>query len=125
MGVDEENKQIACGLVDTIGQSLCYCHDALGIYPLTGSYTFAKTLEYKAKQGLNSGKEVTVIPPAEYQERFVNALERYFLPCPGASLSICTALEYCANRHLILDKWSQPMDGVKVSGDPNSLPSVL
>ncbi|KAL4265488.1 PIPK domain-containing protein [Pleurotus pulmonarius] len=88
LGVDEENKQIACGLVDTIG-----------------SYTFAKTLEYKAKQGLNSGKEVTVIPPAEYQERFVNALERYFLPCP--------------------DKWSQPMDGVKVSGDPNSLPSVL
>ena len=50
---------------------------------LIGSYTFAKTLEYKAKQGLNSGKEVTVIPPAEYQERFVNALDGYFLACPG------------------------------------------
>lgn len=51
----------------------------------TGSYTFAKTLEYKAKQGLNSGngKEVTVIPPAEYQERFLSALEKYFLACPG------------------------------------------
>lgn len=48
-----------------------------------GSYTFAKTLEYKAKQGLNSGKEVTVIPPAEYQERFVNALDGYFVACPG------------------------------------------
>lgn len=97
----------------------------LGLDALTGSYTFAKTLEYKAKQGLNSGKEVTVIPPAEYKERFVNALERYFLPCPGAFLSICIIFEYCANRHLVLDKWSQPMDGVKVSGDLNSLPSVL
>lgn len=48
-----------------------------------GSYTFAKTLEYKAKHNLHSGKNVTVIPPAEYQERFVNALEDYFLACPG------------------------------------------
>ncbi|KAE9404217.1 hypothetical protein BT96DRAFT_935786 [Gymnopus androsaceus JB14] len=38
VGVNTEHRQIACGLVDTIG-----------------SYTFAKTLEYKAKQGLNSG----------------------------------------------------------------------
>ena len=49
-----------------------------------GSYTFAKTLEYKAKQGLNSGKEVTVVPPNEYQERFVSAMDDYFLACPGA-----------------------------------------
>ncbi|KAJ3975919.1 hypothetical protein EV361DRAFT_791395 [Lentinula raphanica] len=71
LGVDIERKQIACGLVDTIGV-----------------YTFAKTLEYKAKQGLNSrnGKEVTVMPPAEYQLRFTNALERYFLACPGKLL---------------------------------------
>ena len=52
---------------------------------LLGSYTFAKTLEYKAKQGLNSGsgKEVTVVPPNEYQERFVNAMDDYFLACPS------------------------------------------
>jgi len=51
----------------------------------TGSYTFAKTLEYKAKQNLNSGKgkEVTVVPPAEYHSRFVNSIENYFLTCPG------------------------------------------
>ncbi|KAL0059544.1 hypothetical protein AAF712_013689 [Marasmius tenuissimus] len=67
LGVDTKSKEIACGLVDTIG-----------------SYTFAKTLEYKAKQGLSAGgKEVTVVPPNEYQERFVSALERYFLACPG------------------------------------------
>lgn len=53
-----------------------------------GSYTFAKTLEYKAKQGLHSGKEVTVIPPNEYQERFVNAMDNYFVPCPGMLVSI-------------------------------------
>jgi 1-phosphatidylinositol-3-phosphate 5-kinase len=68
LGVDEERKQIHCGLVDTIG-----------------SYTFAKTLEYKAK-GLSGkeGKDITVIPPHEYQERFVSALESYFMACPGA-----------------------------------------
>jgi hypothetical protein len=38
LDIDEERKQISCGLVDTIG-----------------SYTFAKTLEYKAKE--LSGKE--------------------------------------------------------------------
>ena len=48
-----------------------------------GSYTFAKTLEYKAKQNLNSGREVTVIPPNEYRDRFVNAINGYFLSCPG------------------------------------------
>ncbi|KAK7035354.1 hypothetical protein VNI00_011885 [Paramarasmius palmivorus] len=91
LGVDTKNKQIACGLVDTIG-----------------SYTFAKTLEYKAKQGLNAGggKEVTVIPPAEYQERFVNALERYFMACP--------------------DKWSRPLDpNSKVITDLSSLTHIL
>ncbi|KAF5349966.1 hypothetical protein D9756_009237 [Leucocoprinus leucothites] len=88
LGVDEEKKQIACGLVDTIG-----------------SYTFAKTLEYKAKHNLQSGKDVTVIPPVEYQERFVNALEGYFLACP--------------------DKWSKPVDEERIMSDPFMLPSVL
>ncbi|KAG7092023.1 hypothetical protein E1B28_008405 [Marasmius oreades] len=90
LGVDTKNKEIACGLVDTIG-----------------SYTFAKTLEYKAKQGLGAGgKEVTVIPPAEYQERFVSALERYFLACP--------------------DKWSKPLEPEnKIINDLDALLSVL
>jgi 1-phosphatidylinositol-3-phosphate 5-kinase len=68
LGIDEERKQIHCGLVDTIG-----------------SYTFAKTLEYKAK-GFSGkeGKNITVIPPHEYQERFVSALDSYFMACPGA-----------------------------------------
>ena len=50
-----------------------------------GSYTFAKTLEYKAK-GLSGkdGKDITVIPPHEYKERFVSALDGYFMACPGA-----------------------------------------
>ncbi|EMD31168.1 hypothetical protein CERSUDRAFT_89288 [Gelatoporia subvermispora B] len=88
LGVNEDKKQIVCGLVDTIG-----------------SYTFAKTLEYKAKQGLNAGKEVTVVPPHEYQERFVSAMDEYFLACP--------------------DKWSRPLDGTKIPNDYTELPSVL
>jgi 1-phosphatidylinositol-3-phosphate 5-kinase len=55
----------------------------LNEFGLIGSYTLAKTLEYKAKHGLHSTKDVTVIPPAEYEERFVNALEGYFVACPG------------------------------------------
>ncbi|KAI0773107.1 hypothetical protein BD413DRAFT_539189 [Trametes elegans] len=88
LGIDDENKQMICGLVDTIG-----------------SYTFAKTLEYKAKQGLNAGKEVTVVPPHEYQERFVGAMDDYFLACP--------------------DKWSRPLDHSFVPSDYRDLPSVL
>lgn len=51
-----------------------------------GSYTFAKTLEYKAKglSGKEGKKNITVVPPHEYQERFVSALDSYFLACPGA-----------------------------------------
>ncbi len=68
LGVYGERKQIHCGLVDTIG-----------------SYTFAKTLEYKAK-GLSGkdGKDITVVPPHEYKERFVSAMDGYFMACPGA-----------------------------------------
>lgn len=76
LGIDRDKKEIVCGLVDFIG-----------------SYTLAKTLEYKAKQGLvlnsissaasgGKKKEVTVIPPSEYQERFVSAMESYFVACP-------------------------------------------
>ncbi|CAE6458983.1 unnamed protein product [Rhizoctonia solani] len=88
LGVDEERSEIACGLVDTIG-----------------SYTFAKTLENKAKSNLQSGREVTVVPPAEYQDRFVKAMERYFLACP--------------------DKWSKPAPAIPDVYDPAQLPSVL
>jgi len=89
LGIDEERHEIACGLVDTIG-----------------SYTFAKTLEYKAKQNLNSGKgkEVTVVPPAEYHNRFVNAIDNYFLACP--------------------DKWTKPPHYVDRT-TPYELPSTM
>ncbi|KAI0052167.1 hypothetical protein FA95DRAFT_1602122 [Auriscalpium vulgare] len=89
LGIDEEHKEIRCGLVDTIG-----------------SYTFAKTLEYKAK-GLSGrdGKDITVIPPHEYEERFVSALDSYFLACP--------------------DKWTKPPEDKKIQSDPAALPSVL
>lgn len=90
LGLDEGKKQIACGLVDTIGAYLSFVpsrgkilNQIITGVKSTGSYTFAKTLEYKAKQGLNAGKEVTVIPPIEYQDRFVKALDGYFLACPG------------------------------------------
>ncbi|KAI0251603.1 hypothetical protein BJV78DRAFT_1209092 [Lactifluus subvellereus] len=79
LGVDEERKQIHCGLVDTIG-----------------SYTFAKTLE---------GEDITIVPPHEYQECFVSALESYFMACP--------------------DKWTKPPDERKLIHDPALLPSVL
>ncbi|KAK2463301.1 hypothetical protein APHAL10511_004956 [Amanita phalloides] len=88
LGIDVESKHIMCGLVDMIG-----------------SYTLAKTLEYKAKHGLHSTKDVTVIPPAEYEERFVNALEGYFVACP--------------------DKWSKPLDESWVLNVVDQLPSVL
>ena len=132
LGVDEEKKEIACGLVDTIG--INKFHDRkLTIFLtknfFTGSYTFAKTLEYKAKQGLQSGKEVTVVPPTEYQDRFVNVLEGYFIACPGqlfVGWAGCVQLFKLSHTQLVsLDKWSKPLDETNVISDPNLLPSVL
>lgn len=93
VGIDESRKQIACGLVDTIGMLICSFVGLSILTSMPGSYTFAKTLEYKAKQGLHSGKEVTVIPPNEYQERFINAMDNYFVACPGTS-SLCTCARF-------------------------------
>jgi len=80
-------------------------------------------LEYKAKQNLKSGKEVTVIPPNEYQARFVNAIDGYFLACPGRSKPTS------ANRTDVLtvhsDKWSIAPDDKRDYGDPGVLRSVL
>ncbi|PBK68105.1 hypothetical protein ARMSODRAFT_1085713 [Armillaria solidipes] len=64
----------------------------VGLVDTIGSYTFAKTIESKAKQNLNlPGREkgeVTVIPPKEYEERFVKAVDRYFVRCPDRSMSL-------------------------------------
>ncbi len=96
LGIDEEKKEIACGLVDTIGIRLFSLRGNHTQKDDLGSFTFAKTLEYKAKQGIQSGKEVTVMPPAEYQQRFVNALDGYFVACPGQC--IVSAMTFGTNR---------------------------
>jgi len=109
LGVDEEGKQIHCGLVDTIG-----------------SYTFAKTLEYKAK-GLSGkeGKDITVVPPHEYQERLVSALDSYFMACPGACGCGSKLTQSGLIESFVLDKWTKPVDETKLIHDPAHLPSVL
>lgn len=43
LGVDHKNRKIICGLVDTFG-----------------TYNFAKTIESKAKHGLNAAKDKEV-----------------------------------------------------------------
>jgi len=88
LGVDDHGHDIACGLVDTIG-----------------SYNVAKTLEYTAKQSLKSGKDVTVMPPAEYEARFVSAMESYLIACP--------------------DKWTKPPRGQPLPSAVADLPAVL
>lgn len=76
---------------------------------MAGSYSFAKTLEYKAKQGLNNNlivggnKEVTVMPPGEYRDRFVKAIDSYFLACPGT----CVLLSCCL---VLIRMWYRQMD---------------
>jgi len=80
-------------------------------------------LEYKAKQNLKSGKEVTVIPPNEYQARFVNAMDGYFLACPGRSKS--TSGSWKEVFTIRTDKWSKAPDDKRDYGDPDVLPSVL
>ena len=108
LGVDEDGKQIHCGLVDTIG-----------------SYTFSKTLEYKAKGLSKEGKDITVVPPHEYQERLVSALDSYFMACPGASCMWEHVFSFKSNLSFVLDKWTKPVDETKLIHDAAHLPSVL
>ena len=92
LGIDVESKHLTCGLVDTIGKGDTFDENVVVIERLKGSYTLAKTLEYKAKHGLHSTKDVTIIPPAEYEERFVNALEGYFVACPGECIYLLSSM---------------------------------
>jgi len=80
-------------------------------------------LEYKAKQNLKSGKDVTVIPPNEYQARFVNAMDGYFLACPGTSKS--TSRSWKEVFTIYTDKWSKAPDDKRDYADPDVLRSVL
>jgi len=82
IGIDESRKDLTCGLVDTFG-----------------TYTLAKTLESKAKQGLNTDKEkeITIVPPSEYRTRFLKAIDKYFLSVP--------------------DKWTKPLSGFSSPGE--------
>ncbi|KAF8327214.1 uncharacterized protein EI90DRAFT_3127267 [Cantharellus anzutake] len=82
VGIDKLHKELTCGLVDTFG-----------------TYTFAKTLESKAKQGLKTDKEkeITVVPPSEYRARFLKAVDKYFLSVP--------------------DKWTKPLNGFFTPGE--------
>ncbi len=123
LGIDIENKHITCGLVDTIGRLRFWNYsEFLNEFGLIGSYTLAKTLEYKAKHGLHSTKDVTVIPPAEYEERFVNALEGYFVACPGG----CRVYPLFTNLIVsCVDKWSKPLDEGRVPSCVDQLHSVF
>ncbi|KDN38395.1 hypothetical protein K437DRAFT_240138 [Tilletiaria anomala UBC 951] len=51
-----------------------------------GAFTLAKQLESSSKKALKTqdGKSnVTILPPAEYAERFSNAMRTYFIGCPA------------------------------------------
>ncbi|OCF31113.1 hypothetical protein I316_07245 [Kwoniella heveanensis BCC8398] len=62
LGLDEGKQELVVGLVDAIG-----------------SYNLFKTIESRGKMAINRGKEVTIIPPDQYRERFENALKHYFI----------------------------------------------
>ncbi|WVQ97361.1 hypothetical protein IAU59_004473 [Kwoniella sp. CBS 9459] len=65
LGLDEAKRELVVGLVDAIG-----------------SYNLFKTIESRGKMAINRGKDVTIIPPDQYRERFENALKHYFIACP-------------------------------------------
>lgn len=129
MWTKRRRRSVAVWSTLSVSFHICQCNRGAASSLFSGSYTFAKTIEYKAKHGLQSGsKEVTVIPPADYQERFVRALEGYFVACPGEESSSCLLIKYSLSLLPVMwqiDKWSKPLDDADVVTDPDSLPSVL
>ncbi|KAI8887320.1 hypothetical protein K501DRAFT_212103 [Backusella circina FSU 941] len=65
VGVDKEKYEMTVGIVDFIG-----------------TYTWYKKLESRSKSTL-SRREVTIIPPEQYKERFIREISDYFIAVPG------------------------------------------
>ncbi|KAI8882619.1 hypothetical protein K501DRAFT_251026 [Backusella circina FSU 941] len=67
VGIDKEKGEMTAGVVDFIG-----------------TYTWYKKIESRSKSTLRSSrKEVTVVPPEQYKERFDREVCDYFIPVPG------------------------------------------
>ncbi|CAG8678914.1 4824_t:CDS:10 [Cetraspora pellucida] len=65
LGVDDKKNEMIAGIVDFIGE-----------------YTLYKKLESRGKTLGRNAKEVTVIPPDQYKDRFRDSIEQYFLAIP-------------------------------------------
>ncbi|CAG8515932.1 7915_t:CDS:2 [Funneliformis mosseae] len=66
VGVDGEKKELIAGIVDFIG-----------------AYTLYKKIENRGKTIGRNAKEVTVLPPDQYKDRFRDSIDQYFLAVPG------------------------------------------
>ncbi|KAI9266247.1 hypothetical protein EDC94DRAFT_32754 [Helicostylum pulchrum] len=66
VGIDQDKYEMTVGIVDFIG-----------------AYTWYKKLESKSKSTLQPRKEVTVVPPDQYKQRFCREVGDYFIPVPG------------------------------------------
>ncbi|CAG8770474.1 14000_t:CDS:2, partial [Racocetra persica] len=65
LGIDDKKKEMIAGIVDFIGE-----------------YTLYKKIESRGKTLGRNAKEVTVIPPDQYKDRFRDSIEQYFLAIP-------------------------------------------
>lgn len=74
IGVDLRRKELVVGIIDAIG-----------------AFTIAKYIESAGKHSKQAifnptqstrYSKVTILPPIEYQKRFLQAIDKYFLPCP-------------------------------------------
>lgn len=74
VGVDLRRRELVIGIIDAIG-----------------AFTIAKYIESAGKHSKQAifnptqstrYSKVTVLPPIEYQKRFLQAIDKYFLPCP-------------------------------------------
>ncbi|CAG8467606.1 2144_t:CDS:10 [Racocetra fulgida] len=65
LGIDDTKKEMIAGIVDFIGE-----------------YTLYKKIESRGKTLGRNAKEVTVIPPDQYKDRFRDSIEQYFFAIP-------------------------------------------
>jgi hypothetical protein len=79
-----------------------------------GSYTWYKRLETRGKVTLrgSAGKEVTVIPPVQYGERFRKAMDQYFLMVPGR----CSCFTWLDSTSIFIDYFCFIDKWIKIPG---------
>lgn len=90
VGLDENKRELVVGIIGRVCERRLLdrpfiCMRTFLISDYIRTFTWDKKLETMVKKSVimgGQGKQPTIIQPKEYRDRFITAMNRYFLPVP-------------------------------------------